>query len=213
MNTTNITRRICPTAAPRLLLLALPFLAASVASASDTILPDGRSAAVSLRDVDLSKPEGRAIARERIGGMARILCARIGESTDLDPAARYQDCVAKATDQAMQQVFNPSLVGATKAPPTVAATKAALSGSEPGHQAHVSVADLDLSTSEGVNAAHERVHQAARQLCMRVVDELDLSRDANFIKCIDESMALAELNIQELAARQIANPTLLGKNR
>jgi UrcA family protein len=59
--------------------------------------------------------------------------------------------------------------------------------------AKVPLADLDLSTPEGVRAARDRLHQAARHLCNRVADELDLTHQANYGACVDETRAAAAL--------------------
>jgi len=53
----------------------------------------------------------------------------------------------------------------------------------------VSLADLDLSTFAGQAAARERLHQMARRLCGQVEDELDLSRQPNYVKCVDGAVA------------------------
>jgi UrcA family protein len=67
--------------------------------------------------------------------------------------------------------------------------------------AQISLADLDLSTADGRNAAYERLHQAARNLCYRVEQDNDLSRQSNFVACVDLAMAQALPSLQRLAAR------------
>jgi UrcA family protein len=57
--------------------------------------------------------------------------------------------------------------------------------------AKVSITGLDLSTPEGARAARERIRQTARKLCAQVADELDLSLHANYVACVDESVAKA----------------------
>jgi UrcA family protein len=69
----------------------------------------------------------------------------------------------------------------------------------------VSLADIDLSTTEGQRAARERLHQAARSLCTQVGDELDLSYHANYLACIDAAMAKAEPRLQAMASRSGAD--------
>ena len=66
--------------------------------------------------------------------------------------------------------------------------------------ARVSLADLDLSTPEGARAARERLRQTARHLCNRVADELDLSHQANYVACVDETLAAALRKVNEPAA-------------
>jgi UrcA family protein len=69
----------------------------------------------------------------------------------------------------------------------------------------VSLADIDLSTVEGQSAARERLHQAARHLCSRVADDLDLSHQANYLACVDMAMAKAERLLQAMASRSGAD--------
>jgi UrcA family protein len=70
--------------------------------------------------------------------------------------------------------------------------------------AQISLADLDLSTADGRKAAYERLHQAARDLCYRVEQDNDLSRQSNFVACVDLAMAQALPSLQRLAARSQA---------
>jgi UrcA family protein len=55
--------------------------------------------------------------------------------------------------------------------------------------AKVSLAGLDLSTSDGARAARERLRGTARRLCAQVADDLDLSHQSNFVACVDETLA------------------------
>jgi UrcA family protein len=59
----------------------------------------------------------------------------------------------------------------------------------------VRLADLDLSTPEGMTAARDRVHATARRLCFRLADPEDLSHQANYIKCVDDAFASAMLQL------------------
>jgi UrcA family protein len=81
----------------------------------------------------------------------------------------------------------------------------ALAGSEVDASAtrssKVSVAGLDLSTPQGALAARERLRQTARKLCGQVADELDLSHHANYLACVDESVARA--------MQQVAPPSIV----
>jgi UrcA family protein len=66
--------------------------------------------------------------------------------------------------------------------------------------AKVSLADLDLSTPEGVRAARERLRGTARRLCTQVADDLDLSHQPNFVACVDETLAAALRKVTETDA-------------
>ena len=66
----------------------------------------------------------------------------------------------------------------------------------------VSVADLDLSTAEGMQAAQTRLGKMAKKLCARMEDPDDLSHHENFLACVDQSMAnvMRQLRPMALAA-------------
>jgi UrcA family protein len=63
----------------------------------------------------------------------------------------------------------------------------------------VSLVGLDLSTAEGVSAAHERVRMAARRICAKVAMSADMSTSLRYITCIDEAMTNSVTQIAELA--------------
>ena len=83
------------------------------------------------------------------------------------------------------------------------ANSAALAGppAPDSRSMRISIADLNLSTSEGRKSAFERLHQAARKLCSRVEDQNDLSRQKNFVACVDLAMANSLPMLQQLADR------------
>jgi UrcA family protein len=53
----------------------------------------------------------------------------------------------------------------------------------------VSIAGLDLSTTDGLHVARERVHQVARRLCLQLVDQNDLSHQSNYVNCVEDAVA------------------------
>jgi UrcA family protein len=69
----------------------------------------------------------------------------------------------------------------------------------------VSLADLDLSTSEGTRAAYERLHAMARLLCMRLEDDHDLGQQPNFVACVDDTLANALLQLNSLVRMAVQN--------
>ena len=76
----------------------------------------------------------------------------------------------------------------------------------------VSIADLDLSTEKGMQTARERVHQAARKLCQKVVDPWSLSHEPDYVQCVDETTAAA---VTQLQGRQLvanANTDVPGRS-
>jgi UrcA family protein len=68
--------------------------------------------------------------------------------------------------------------------------------------ATVSLADLDLNTEKGMQAARERLLKTARKLCFRVMDLGSLSHHTDYLQCVDVTMtaALAQLTGPSLAA-------------
>jgi UrcA family protein len=78
--------------------------------------------------------------------------------------------------------------------------------------AKTSLAGLDLSTPEGMAAAKERVHQAARKVCSRIQHSTDLDHQANFIECVDATMASALLQLSNPKPLQAkATPAVVTK--
>lgn len=75
----------------------------------------------------------------------------------------------------------------------------------------VSIADLDLATQKGMETARERVHQAARDLCNKVLDPWSLSHHTDFVQCVDEATTDA---VTQLKGRQLlANANAGGQGR
>jgi UrcA family protein len=72
------------------------------------------------------------------------------------------------------------------------------------HSKIVSLADLDLSTPAGLSLARERIHQSARKLCEQVSDPLDLSRQSNYVACVDESVTQAMAHITGVTPTLVA---------
>ena len=68
----------------------------------------------------------------------------------------------------------------------------------------VGFSDLNLASAEGQRVAYERVHKAARDVCSRVADNMDLSHQTNYVACIDAAIAKAVPSLQALANRDAA---------
>jgi UrcA family protein len=71
--------------------------------------------------------------------------------------------------------------------------------------ADVSLADLDLSTPEGMRAARDRLHTMAQRVCAEPADGRALSSQPNFVACVDSTLASALGQINAL--RQISLTT------
>ena len=68
----------------------------------------------------------------------------------------------------------------------------------------VSLIGLDLSTPDGVQAAHERVRLAARLVCAKVRDSADIQKSLEYITCIDNAMIIPMAQIDEVAHKTSA---------
>ena len=178
--------------------------------AADTMLPNGgRAAPVSIVDFDISTIDGQLIAQERVGSMARTLCDRIIDPLDLGPHEHYVQCVATATDQAMRQILAAAFARAAQVPPPLdAPANTSVQAEGQTLRAKVSLTDLDLSTAEGVRAAHERLHDVARRLCAQIAEESEISHQPNFVKCVGDAMATARVDVGPSSRTQ-----LVGRNR
>jgi len=64
--------------------------------------------------------------------------------------------------------------------------------------ADVSLADLDLSTPEGMRVASERLHTMAQRVCAEPADTRGLSSQPNFVACVDSTLAGALRQINAL---------------
>ncbi len=64
------------------------------------------------------------------------------------------------------------------------ATAAAVS-----HVADVALADLDLSTPEGMRVARDRLHTMAQRVCAEPAGGGGLSSEPNFVTCVDSTLA------------------------
>jgi UrcA family protein len=68
--------------------------------------------------------------------------------------------------------------------------------------AQVSIADLDLSTDQGMQTARDRVNETARRLCRKLIDPWALSHHTQYVRCVDEATtaAFGQLHSQALVA-------------
>jgi UrcA family protein len=71
-----------------------------------------------------------------------------------------------------------------------------------GRAKNVSLSDLDLSTVAGQEQARERLHQMARRLCTQVEDELDLSHQTNYVKCVEAATAQTLPHLDAMIRRE-----------
>ena len=71
----------------------------------------------------------------------------------------------------------------------------------------ISLAGLDLSTPAGAEAARDRVQYAVKTICAQLADDLDLSRRATYLECVDKAMANAKPHLDAVLRRVDADTT------
>jgi UrcA family protein len=158
-----------------------------------------RSSKVSIAGLDLSTPQGARIARERLRQTARKLCAQVADELDLSHHANYLACVDDTVAAALKQVQEGASASGMPVQAKSSATPSKPVAAPYSRTSKVSLADLDLARPEGARAAHERLHQEAGRLCSEVADDLDLSHHANYVACVDESVAKAMQQVAPLS--------------
>jgi UrcA family protein len=79
------------------------------AAIADQVGPKSIASTQSFQDLDLSTVQGQQTARERVGHLARTLCDRVADPTDMSHHTNYLACVdaavAKAGDS-LQALIN-----------------------------------------------------------------------------------------------------------
>src|SRR2546421_1746270 len=117
---------------------------------------------VALSDLDLSRPEGMRVARDRLHTMAERVCTDRGGSREPSSQPTFGACVDSTVANALRQI---EALRQTNTPVRNSVTRSAT----------VPLADLDLSTLEGSRIARERLEAMARRLCGELGRRQDLS--------------------------------------
>jgi UrcA family protein len=170
-------RTAIETAVVTTFLAMIPF--AALADQRGATVPAPGVAEVSLADLNLATPDGIHRARDRLYTEARRLCAEPAGERLLEPS--FTACVDSTMANALRQ---------TKGPASNVVIRAA----------DVSIADLDLATTEGLRAARVRLEPVARRLCSELVHGRGLSYQPSFPACVSDSLAGALAQVKALAA-------------
>jgi UrcA family protein len=90
MNTVNT-----PKSAIKILLISMITIGVfgGAAAIADQVGPSSLTKTLSFQDLDLSTVEGQRIARERVHQMARVLCDKVADPTDMSHHTNYLACV------------------------------------------------------------------------------------------------------------------------
>ena len=86
--------------------------------------------------------------------------------------------------------------------PLVALADPPAAGTPRNLESKVSLSDLDLSTPEGVRAAHKRLSRKAEYLCRQLWDDVSASYRWSYAACVKKTLADAveRLNVPALSA-------------
>jgi len=139
---------------------------------------------VSLSDLNLSRPDGMRVARDRLHTMAERVCADRGGSREPSSQPTFAACVDSTMANALRQIDARRQTNRTVRNSVT-------------RSANVSLADLDLSTLEGSRIARERLETMARRLCGELARRQDLSYQPNYAACVQDTLAgaLAQANV------------------
>jgi len=208
MNTQMIPSRLsgCKAAIRTACLIAL-CVAAPVAA---FVQPSSAAASTSstkvlLAGLDLATPEGIAVARDRLHQNARQFCSQQVGSLDALQSADFTSCMDNTLMNELKQLSSNArsvIVAKSSAWPTLGEDRA---GSWPRESVletsvvAVSIADLDLLSSEGVHIAQERIHKAVRRICTQLADSQDPAQSSHYLKCMNDATTGALQEIRDAA--------------
>jgi UrcA family protein len=209
MNTnTYMARRLGSRVAVRTTsLMALLALApvAAIAQSPAAGAVETRTSSLSLADLDLSTPAGVDAARDRLQQTARRRCSQVANRQDLSHQPNFIACMDETLAAALRQINGPVRaaieepgewhtqqgdVTGSRLPPTAPETRVMV----------VSLANLNLSTPDGVRIAHDRIKRTARRVCRQLSGSIDPTEMWRYANCVEDAIAGA--------LRQIGGPTV-----
>jgi UrcA family protein len=142
---------------------------------------------VTLSDLDLSTPEGRRLARDRLHAMAERICAERRGAEDPSSQPAFGACVDSTVTSALRHI---DALGQSHVRVLNSVTLGAA----------VSLADLDLSTLEGAAIARQRLDAMARRLCGELARRHDLTYPLDYAACVHDTLTGALAQADALAA-------------
>jgi UrcA family protein len=192
-------------------LLALAPVAAIAQSPAATGV-ETRTSNLSLADLDLSTPAGVDAARDRLQQTARRRCSQVADRQDLSHQPNFIACMDETLAAALRQINGPvraaieepgewhtqqADVTRSRLPPTAPETRVMV----------VSLANLNLSTPDGVRIAHDRIKRMARRVCRQLSGSIDPTEMWRYANCVDDAIAGA---LRQIRGRTVAAIDKLG---
>jgi UrcA family protein len=182
---------------PLMALLALaPFAMIAPSQAAGTEI---HTSNVTLADLDLSTSEGVNIARDRLHLAARRLCSQ-AVTLNSSNVENYIACMNETLTDAVRQIDQPGRAAVESGNWSTLPVNA-----DKTDVRVISVAHIDLSTSEGARMAKQRVRKAAEHVCAQLAS-MDSGLDSNYAKCVNDAtvVALRQIPTPAMAAMQVS---------
>jgi UrcA family protein len=159
------------------------------------------SVKVSLVDLDLSTAKGVDMARGRLIDTARRHCAQESGNPEPSHGADFASCMDNTLMNELKQLSSNARVAIEakgSAWSTFAEDRSGKTETTPETSVvAVSIADLDLSSSEGVRIAQERIHKAVRRICSQLTSSQDPA--SHYANCMNDATTGALRQIREAA--------------
>jgi len=183
------------------LCLAMPI----AALAQPSVAEPASAARSSLADLDLTTPEGLAAARDRLHEKAREFCSQISGNLEPSHRAEFLSCIDNTLIDELRQVSSSvraAIAAYGSAWPTASDETAnrAQALTPDTSVVVVSIADLDLLSSTGLQKAQARIHNSARRICSQLINSQDPA--SHYWKCVNDATAgaLRQIHLAALTA-------------
>jgi UrcA family protein len=162
---------------------------------------------MSLAGLDLTTPEGIAVARNRLHETARQICSQPVDTAEPSDRADFLRCMDITLINELKQVSSSAraaIVAHDSEWPTLTEpeTLGQLRESAPDTSVMVfSVSDLDLLSAQGVLDARERINKIARRMCNQLMSSQGPA--TNYSTCVNDATAgaLRQINEAVVAAK------------
>jgi UrcA family protein len=160
---------------------------------------------LSLADLDLSTPAGVDAARDRLQQTARQWCSHLAGRQDLPHQPNFIACMDQTLADALRQINGPLRAAIEESgewhTQQADVTRSPSSPTAPETRVMVlSLANLDLSTPDGVRIAHDRIKRTARRVCRQLSGSIDPTEMWRYSNCVDDAIAGA--------LRQVSGPAV-----
>jgi UrcA family protein len=209
MNAETMPSRLCDfktvVRAASLIAVCMSVSIAALAQQQSVAAPT-IAAKESLAGIDFATPEGIAAARDRLHEKAREFCSQISGNLDPSHRADFLGCIDNVLTNELKQLSSSAraAIAAHGSAWPVASedgTTSQLRESVPDTSVMaVSIADLDLMSSQGVLIAQKRIRRSARRICSQLISSQEPA--SYYTKCVNDATAgaLRQIHLAALAS-------------